>query len=222
MDAIGKNSFEFNFKCVIDFINRSPFFVSLNSDPRDDKIKKFILQEIDLNHIDLPQRLRIFANKNNIKTLADLLALEPIPILRNRNLGKTSIIKAKRIILSYLCENEKCLESLCKKIVASDKDYSTLVIEKYYPLLQGIYKTTEFYYSQVYKDISCIKVPVRIKDYIKNNPGILTLADVLNINYKDLIRIDKIGDRTIKSLQYTLIELLRLEKVSSVPQLAGN
>lgn len=218
MGTTGNNNFQINFKCVIDLIKRSPFFITLDNDPREDKIKHYILKEINIKHINLPQRLRFFANKNNISTLADLLELEPKPILRSRNLGKRSIVKAKRIILSYLCENEDCLEALCKKIDAPDSHYSTFILEKYFPFLQGIYKTTEFYYHFVTKDVSYIKIPVRIKDYIKCNPHISTLEDILNIRYDDLIRIDNIGRKTIKSLQCTLIDLLCLEKVASVPR----
>lgn len=203
----------FNYPAII---LTTGFFIALNHDPQNEKIKKFILKEIELNHIDLPQCLKIYANKNNIRTLADLLALEPKPILRSRNLGKTSLIKAQRVILSYLCENKECLASLYKKLEDDDIYYSDC-IKKYYPLLQGIYKTSEFYYNFINKDVSYIKIPKRIKAYIKKKTNIATIEDVLNISYNDLISIDNIGVRTIKTLQYTLIELLCLEKVISVP-----
>lgn len=208
---------EIDFNFLIDYVKSSNFFVDLELDQRCQKLKNIILKDIDLNHINLPQRLRHHVIKNNITSLDELLDIEPQPILRNRNLGRKSIIKAQRIILSYLYENEECLGRICKKINSEDVICSDYIIEKYFPLLQGIYKTSEFYFHNINKEISCIKIPARISNYIVKHPGIRILSDILNVSYNELRRIDKIGDRTIKCLQYTLIELLRLEKVTSVP-----
>lgn len=190
-----------NFEDIVSLAKGSNFFCEKESK----LISNPLLVEIKIESINLPFRLQCFAHKQSIITLEELLNIRWSKILRCRNIGIGTIIKSRKIIIDHLNNMEDCFRNL----ETEEKNF----VVTYFPLLQGFFRTSGLNFNFVYKDLSCIKIPKRIEDYINKNKGIKIIYDLLNINYDELRKEQNIGHKTLGKLQSTLFSLLGLEKV---------
>lgn len=190
-----------NFEDIIKFVKESNFFCEKDSPPINDTV----LSEINLENIDLPFRLKCFAHKQGILTLEELLNIKCSKILRIRNIGMETIAKSRKIIIEHLNNMKDCF----RRLGTEDKN----IVVLYFPLLKGFFRTSGLNFNFVYKDLSCIKIPKRIKEYINKNYELKIINDLLNINYDELKKEQNIGHKTIGKLQCTLTSLLNIERV---------
>lgn len=209
MDAFNTNVTTKKFDEIIQLVKKSDFF----SKHKTISINNQQLRQIYLKTIDLPLKLKFYADKQNIFTLEHLLNTETKSILRNRNIGEKTIVKSRRIILENLKKIKDCLvETEPEEYLTAFKDTDCFV-GKYFPLLRDNFATTQIYFNLASQDISCIKLPKFIKQYILKKKKIKCLLDLLNVDYNELIKEPMIGHMTIRKLQTEIIDLLNLRKI---------
>lgn len=209
MDSRNNNSTVLSFDELMTLVNKASFF----NEKEKPAINNSLLKQTILNSIDLPFKLKCYANKQNILNLEDLVNTETKLILRSRNIGEATIAKSRKIILEHLKKIRDCLvETEPEKYLTELKDKSYFV-GKYFPLLRDNFATTQIYFNLAKKDISLIKLPKFIKVYVKKKKNLKSLLDLLNTNYNELIEEPMIGRRTIEKLQVEIIEMLNLRKV---------
>lgn len=182
-------------------VKKSNFF----NEKENSLIKNSLLKEIKIEIINLPFRLKCFTHKQGIFTLEELLNIKYSKILRSRNIEMGTIAKSRKIIMEHLNNMKDCF----RRLGTEDKN----IVVLYFPLLKGFFRTSRLNFNFVYKDLSCIKIPKRIKEYINKNNELKIINDLLNISYDELKKEQNIGHKTIGKLQCTLINLLNIERV---------
>ncbi len=203
---------------LIEAVKKSIFFTTVNMQAEKKIIKNSLLEKIKTKNIMFPERLKHYMTAHSILTLEDLLNTEPKKILLCRCLGIKTIDDSRKIILDYLNRIKKIIEIT---VSADDKNiYNSngqiITIVRYFPLLQGTFKTSEFNYQFINSEVDSIHVPKRIQIYISGKCSLKSINDLVSVDYISLRKERNIGYKTIKKLQIDIINLLNLERISSV------
>ncbi|MBK9099479.1 MAG: hypothetical protein IPM14_15470 [bacterium] len=148
-----------NFEDIVKLVTESKFFSTYNTR----NINNQHLRQIYLRTIDLPLKLKFYANKQNIFTLEELLNTATNSILRNRNIGERTIVKSRIIILENLKKIKDCLVATEPKEFLTTFTDTDCFVGKYFPLLRDNFATTQIYFNLASQDISYIKLPKFIK-----------------------------------------------------------
>lgn len=188
---------------VINLVMSTRFF----KDKSEVILTNTVLNEISIRKINLPARLIYFAGKHDINSLEDLLNTNKDFLLRFRNIGMRTVIVSRKIILDYLYEMEECLKSCCPECCMDN------VVVSYFPLLEGCYRTSKFYHNLVYRDLSFIDIPKRIREYFQTYTTCPRVINLLNITPMEFKSFPLIGFKTVNKLQNNLITILNLEKI---------
>ncbi len=171
---------------IENLLARTPFF------NRDGLGIRISMQKILIEDINLTLRCFKILKKANISTLQELLNTTPNELLKLRNCGEKSIEDNQFEIRYFILHNQRIIENNLSLLEP------TFI---HIPLL-GLVSNELASNLEKFRDSSLSKenLPTRFRNYLSIHEEIKTLGDLINIDYKDLVKTKNLGKTTVTQL----------------------
>ncbi|MDQ3030944.1 MAG: AAA family ATPase [Myxococcota bacterium] len=157
-----------------------------------------------LSAVPLPTRMQGFVDRTGLSTLADLARHAPSSLLREKNLGRTSIAETREILEGLTGRAWESLVLRAAPDVESDAEVEAGVVDEGSLPLDWDELRTRFSDEQRAEPLARIDLPARVQTLARNE-GITTLGELARYDRVQLLSSPNMGRTSVSKLPRAIV-----------------